>query len=128
MEQVLDNLNAAQLEAVTHGDGPLLVVAGAGSGKTRVITRRIAWLLSRGVPEEAILGLTFTNKAAREMAGRVQLLVPDSRIRLSTFHSACARFLRRSGPLLGYRPDFTIYDTQDRDQLLLVLVVQVDRR
>ncbi|MCA8969535.1 MAG: UvrD-helicase domain-containing protein, partial [Planctomycetes bacterium] len=122
MDFLLDDLNDAQREAVTYGEGPLLVVAGAGSGKTRVLTRRIAWLLHHGVPEWAVLGVTFTNKAAREMAGRVHDLVPGSRIRLSTFHSACASFLRRSGERLGFTPDFTIYDTQDRDQLIKTLM------
>lgn len=126
MNFLLDDLNEAQREAVVHGDGPLLVVAGAGSGKTRVLTRRIAWLLHHGVPEWAVLGVTFTNKAAREMAGRVHDLVPGSRIRLSTFHSACASFMRRSGERLGFTPDFTIYDTQDRDQLLKTLMHERD--
>ena len=118
MQHLLDDLNEAQQRAVTHPGGPLLVIAGAGSGKTRVITRRIAWLLSQGVPEWGILGVTFTNKAAREMAERVQSLIPDTRIRLSTFHSACAAFLRRSAPRLGFTNDFTIYDQQDREQLV----------
>lgn len=100
----------------------MLVVAGAGSGKTRVITRRIAWLLSQDVPEWNILGVTFTNKAAQEMAERVSTLVPGSRVRLATFHSACAAFLRRSAPLLGFSHDFTIYDTNDRDRLLKSLM------
>jgi DNA helicase-2/ATP-dependent DNA helicase PcrA len=118
MEYLLDDLNEAQKEAVTHRDGPLLVIAGAGSGKTRVITRRIAWLIAHGVDPRRILGVTFTNKAAREMAGRVEDALPGVRIRLSTFHSACAAFLRRSAPSLGFTSDFTIYDTSDRDQLL----------
>ena len=122
MQHILEGLSEEQLRAVQHASGPLLVIAGAGSGKTRVITRRIAWLLVNGVPDYALLGVTFTNKAAKEMAGRVRQLVPESRIRLSTFHSACAAFLRRSAPLLGFDHDFTIYDTQDRDQLLKALM------
>jgi len=126
MHGLLDQLNDDQRAAVQHGEGPLLVVAGAGSGKTRVITRRVAWLLSQGVPEWAILGLTFTNKAAREMAARVEQLIPGARIRMSTFHSACARFLRASAPVIGYSPGFTIYDTQDRAQLIKSLMKDFD--
>lgn len=126
MDFLLDNLNDEQRRAVAHEEGPLLVIAGAGSGKTRVLTRRIAWLLHHGVPEWAILGVTFTNKAAREMQSRVQDLIPDSRIRLSTFHSACASWLRRSGEKLGFTRDFTIYDTQDRDQLIKQLMRERD--
>ena len=126
MESLLEDLNEAQREAVAHGEGPLLVVAGAGSGKTRVITRRIAWLLAHGVTEREILGLTFTNKAAREMAGRVEDLLPGSWVRLSTFHSACARFLRRSGERIGFGPDFSIKDVQDRNALIKQIMGQLD--
>ncbi|PIE24053.1 MAG: ATP-dependent DNA helicase PcrA [Planctomycetota bacterium] len=126
MEGLLESCNEAQRAAITHEEGPMLVLAGAGSGKTRVLTRRIAWLLSKGVPESRILGMTFTNKAAREMAERVSLLVPGSRIRLATFHSACARFLRRDGERLGFGRDFTIYDVSDRDQLIKQIQVQLD--
>ena len=122
MEYLLDDLNESQKEAVTHRDGPLLVIAGAGSGKTRVITRRIAYLIAHGADPRRILGVTFTNKAAREMAGRVEEALPGVRIRLSTFHSACAAFLRRSAPALGFTSDFTIYDTSDRDQLIKSLM------
>ncbi len=122
MERFLADLNEAQRRAVTHGEGPLLVVAGAGSGKTRVITRRIAWLLAVGVPARRILGVTFTNKAAREMAERVQALVPGARVRVSTFHSACAAFLRSAAPKIGRTPEYTIYDTADRDRLLKALL------
>lgn len=122
MDFLLDELNESQKAAVSHPGGALLVVAGAGSGKTRVLTRRIAWLLHHGSPDWSVLGVTFTNKAAREMADRVRQLVPDSRIRLSTFHSACASWLRRSGERLGFSRDFTIYDTQDRDQLIKQLM------
>ncbi len=99
-------LNDRQREAVGHGDGPLLVLAGAGSGKTRVITARIARLVERGVAPDAILALTFTNKAAAEMRARVERAL-DARaadVWLSTFHSAAARILRRHAALVGYAP------------------------
>ena len=108
-ESLLDGLNQAQEEAVTHEDGPLLVLAGAGSGKTRVLTRRIAWLIrERGVSPFEILAITFTNKAADEMKGRVAELVgPVARkMWVSTFHSACVRILRRDGEALGYPSSF----------------------
>ena len=126
MESLLEDLNEAQRQAVRHEEGPLLVVAGAGSGKTRVITRRIAWLLAHGVTEREILGLTFTNKAAKEMAGRVEDLLPGTWVRLSTFHSACARFLRRSGQRLGFGPDFSIKDVQDRKALIKQVMISLD--
>src|SRR6185369_9505319 len=99
-------LNDRQREAVEHGDGPLLVLAGAGSGKTRVITARIARLVERGAPVESILALTFTNKAAAEMRARVARAL-DARgadVWLSTFHSAAATILRRHAGQLGYAP------------------------
>ncbi len=119
-------LNDRQREAVEHGDGPLLVLAGAGSGKTRVITARIARLVERGVAPEAILALTFTNKAAAEMRGRVERAL-DARaadVWLSTFHSAAATILRRNATLLGYAPSFSIYDDQDRAKLLRQCMVE----
>ncbi len=109
-------LNERQREAVEHGDGPLLVLAGAGSGKTRVITARIARLVEQGAPPEGVLALTFTNKAAAEMRGRVERTL-DSRaadLWISTFHSAAARILRHHASHVGYAPSFTIYDDQDR--------------
>ncbi|MCA8956768.1 MAG: UvrD-helicase domain-containing protein, partial [Planctomycetes bacterium] len=123
MGDPLADLNPAQREAVRHGDGPLMVLAGAGSGKTRVITRRIAWLLDQGVSPDSILALTFTNKAAGEMAQRVQAL-GGHRVRVATFHSACARFLRVDGHLLGYPRAFSIYDTYDRDVCIKQLLVE----
>jgi DNA helicase-2/ATP-dependent DNA helicase PcrA len=120
-DPILDDLNDAQREAVTFGTGPLMVLAGAGSGKTRVITRRIARLLRDGERAHAILALTFTNKAAGEMARRVQELGGE-RVMVATFHSACARFLRQDAELLGYPRDFSIYDTQDRDAVLKLLM------
>ncbi len=119
-EALLDGLNQAQEEAVTHEDGPLLVLAGAGSGKTRVLTRRIGWLIrERNVSPFEILAITFTNKAADEMKGRVADLVgPVARkMWVSTFHSACVRILRRDGEALGYPSSFTIYDQADARRL-----------
>jgi ATP-dependent DNA helicase UvrD/PcrA len=128
---LLGDLNPAQREAVLHGSGPLLILAGAGSGKTRAITRRIAYLVTqRGVAPEQILAITFTNKAAGEMRERVEQLLPPAategrgRVWLSTFHSLGARLLRREIEQLGqgYTRDFTIYDTADRNLLLKSLI------
>jgi len=124
--RVAMELNGRQREAVEHGDGPLLVLAGAGSGKTRVITARIARLVERGVSPESILALTFTNKAAAEMRARVERAL-DARaadVWLSTFHSAAAKILRRHATLLGYAPSFSIYDDQDRAKLLRQCMVE----
>jgi superfamily I DNA/RNA helicase len=117
---LLDGLNPAQEEAVTHLGGPLLVLAGAGSGKTRVLTRRIAWLIQeQGVSPFEILAITFTNKAADEMKGRVGTLVGRvaERMWVSTFHAACVRILRRDGHALGFPSSFTIYDQADAVRL-----------
>jgi DNA helicase-2/ATP-dependent DNA helicase PcrA len=111
---LLADLTPAQRDAVTHVDGPLLVLAGAGSGKTRVITRRVACLLSRGVPGSQILALTFTNKAAGEMRERINALAPGAGVWVGTFHSLCARLLRTYAPLVGLDRGFTIYDQADR--------------
>jgi DNA helicase-2/ATP-dependent DNA helicase PcrA len=122
---LLAGLNPPQREAVTHGAGPLLILAGPGSGKTRVITRRIAWLVEElGVQPWEILAITFTNKAAREMRERVEVLLPGVRgAWISTFHSMCARILRREIEVLeGYTRDFSIYDTNDKNQLLKTLI------
>src|SRR6187455_492985 len=94
-DDLLDDLTPAQREAVTHFDGPLLILAGAGSGKTRVITRRVVYLLQEGVKPYNVLAITFTNKAAGEMRQRVEALVPNSRLWISTFHSLGARLLRQ---------------------------------
>jgi len=110
---ILDNCTPAQVEAITHGEGPLLVVAGAGSGKTRVITRRVAYLVEQGVAPWKILAITFTNKAAGEMRARVRDLVGEGRVWVSTFHSMCARMLRQFPDAIGYERDFTIYDAAD---------------
>src|ERR1051326_2229911 len=113
----LASLTPAQREAVLHIDGPLLILAGAGSGKTRVITSRAAYLVGNGhaQPHE-VLGVTFTNKAAEEMRARVESLVgADCRgMWLSTFHALCARLLRREAPAIGLSRDFVIYDSSDQ--------------
>ena len=116
MQSLLDGLNREHQQAVQHTEGPLLILAGAGSGKTKVLTVRIAYLLAQGVNPYEILAITFTNKAAKEMKSRVEGLVGDvaNRIWLSTFHSFCAKFLRfELDNFLGYNSNFTIYDTSD---------------
>ena len=116
MTDLLSDLTGPQREAVTHLDGPMLVVAGAGSGKTRVVTRRIAYLVSKGVWPSQILAMTFTNKAAREMRERVESLVGEAPTWVGTFHSTCARLLRRDLEKLGdgRTGQFTIYDSDDQ--------------
>ncbi len=111
---LLDDLTKAQREAVTHVDGPLLVLAGAGSGKTRVITRRVAYLLEQGVRGDQILALTFTNKAAGEMRERIEAIAPKAGVWVGTFHGLCARLLRSHAPLVGIDRSFTIFDQSDR--------------
>lgn len=112
-----DELNPQQLEAVYHIEGPLLVLAGAGSGKTRIVTHRIAHLLQLGVPASEIVAVTFTNKAAEEMQSRIQK-VAHHRVLACTFHSLCARILRTDITALGYSPNFTIYDEDDTEKLV----------
>jgi len=116
-DPLLDGLNAPQREAVQHTDGPLLILAGAGSGKTRVITRRIAYLIGRhGVEPRQILSVTFTNKAAREMRSRVQALLGGTTagVKLGTFHAICVQILRADPEAAGLRPEFTIFDEGDQ--------------
>lgn len=113
MDELLENLTPAQQAAVEHIDGPLLILAGPGSGKTRVVTHRIAYLLRHGIPARQILALTFTNKAADEMKSRVERLAPGERVWIGTFHRFCARLLREYAPLVGLRENYTIYDTGD---------------
>ncbi|MGD0219146.1 MAG: UvrD-helicase domain-containing protein [Acidimicrobiales bacterium] len=117
---ILEDLNPAQREAVCYDGGPLVVVAGAGSGKTRVLTRRIARLVASGVAPWRILGITFTNKAADEVRRRVVELVgaDADKMWLSTFHSACVRILRRDAARIGYHPRFSIYDETDSRRLI----------
>jgi DNA helicase-2/ATP-dependent DNA helicase PcrA len=127
---LLDGLNPQQRAAVTHAGGPLLIVAGAGSGKTRVLTHRIAYLLAeRGVAPGEILAITFTNKAAGEMAARVATLVGDRRARamwVMTFHSACVRILRREAARFGYPSSFSIYDSADSQRLMTLVCRELE--
>lgn len=121
MNSLLTGLNKEQQQAVQHTEGPLLILAGAGSGKTKVLTVRIAHLLAQGVNPYEIFAITFTNKAAKEMKSRVEGLVGDvaNRIWLSTFHSFCAKFLRfEIDSFLGYNSNFTIYDTSDSQAVI----------
>jgi DNA helicase-2/ATP-dependent DNA helicase PcrA len=124
-ESLVNGLNPQQQASVIHQGSPLLVVAGAGSGKTRVLTRRIAYLLGqRGVNPYEVLAITFTNKAAAEMKERVAELVGD-RARsmwVSTFHSACVRILRQEAAKLGYSNSFTIYDSSDSLRLITLVM------
>ena len=118
MQNLLADLTEAQRAAVLHVEGPLLILAGPGSGKTRVVTHRVAYLLSQGVPGRQILALTFTNKAADEMRGRVAGLAPNRAVEMGTFHRFCARLLRKHASLVGLEPNYTIYDTQDSGRAL----------
>ncbi|WP_370246729.1 DNA helicase PcrA [Nocardioides sp.] len=128
-EELLEGLNEPQRAAVVHAGAPLLVVAGAGSGKTRVLTRRIAWLIAeRGAHPGSILAITFTNKAAAEMKERVEHLV-GARARLmwvSTFHSACVRILRKEIDRLGLKSSFSIYDAQDQKRLMQLVLTDLE--
>tara|TARA_B100000767_G_scaffold275748_1_gene315014 strand:+ start:3272 stop:5611 length:2340 start_codon:yes stop_codon:yes gene_type:complete len=124
----INTLNQAQQGPTLHMDGPLIVIAGAGSGKTRVLTYRIAYLMSQGIDSFSILALTFTNKAAREMKGRIAELVGDGEAKnlwMGTFHSVFARILRSEADKLGYPSNFTIYDTQDSDRLLASIIKEM---
>jgi DNA helicase II / ATP-dependent DNA helicase PcrA len=121
IQALLEGLNPPQREAVTRGDGPLLILAGAGSGKTRVLTHRIAWLVQTGGARAGeLLAITFTNKAAQEMRERVELLLGRSTrgMWVMTFHAACARLLRAEAPRLGYTRQYTIYDAADSRRLV----------
>jgi DNA helicase II / ATP-dependent DNA helicase PcrA len=115
---VFESLTAAQLAAVTHVDGPLLILAGPGSGKTRVVTHRIAHLLQQGIAGKQILALTFTNKAADEMKARLARLVPLPSVWMGTFHRFCARLLRMYGQLVGLAENYSIYDMDDSRKML----------
>src|SRR5688500_10644498 len=119
-EDYLDDLNPVQREAVEHPGGPALIVAGAGSGKTRVLTYRIAHLIEQGIHPFSIISITFTNKAADEMKRRVVELVGSiaEKMWVSTFHSACVRILRREAPRLDMRAAFSIYDSADTERLI----------
>jgi len=124
-ERILEGLNPEQREAVLHTEGPLLILAGAGSGKTRVLTHRLAWLVrEHGINPSSLLAITFTNKAAEEMRRRLQDLVGGASraMWISTFHAACARMLRRDAERLGYQRNFVIYDEEDQRRLILKLM------
>jgi DNA helicase-2/ATP-dependent DNA helicase PcrA len=128
----LEGLNPSQRAAVEYSEGPELVIAGAGSGKTRVLTYKIAYLLYQGVPANRILALTFTNKAAREMKERITRLLaqhgkPDDAryLWMGTFHSICSRILRQEADRLGYTRDFTIYDTQDQRSVVRQIIKEL---
>ena len=117
-EEILRPLTANQQEAVRHVDGPLMILAGPGSGKTRVVTHRIAYLLAEGISARQVLALTFTNKAADEMRLRLDRLAPRQPVWMGTFHRFCARLLRQQASLVGLSENFSIYDTKDSEKLL----------
>src|SRR5262252_9090755 len=117
-DDLLAELTPAQREAVTHTEGPLLILAGPGSGKTRVITRRVAYLLRQRIPASGILAITFTNKAANEMRQRVEALAPGNRVWISTFHSFGVRIMRQYADRVGVDRNFTIYDQSDRAKVV----------
>ncbi len=128
MEEYLSQLNEAQLAPTLHFDGPLMVIAGAGSGKTRVLTYRIAYLMSKGVDAFNILSLTFTNKAAREMKQRISQIVGNTEAKnlwMGTFHSIFAKILRIEADKLGYPSNFTIYDSQDSQRLISSIIKEM---
>tara|TARA_R110000796_G_scaffold88850_4_gene191873 strand:+ start:24797 stop:27127 length:2331 start_codon:yes stop_codon:yes gene_type:complete len=128
LENYINQLNDAQRAPVLHKDGPLIVIAGAGSGKTRVLTYRIAYLMSKGVDAFNILALTFTNKAAREMKARISSIVGSSEAKnlmMGTFHSVFAKLLRYDGDKLGFPSNFTIYDTQDSQRLIAAIIKEM---
>ena len=128
MSEILSALNEEQLAAVTCTEGPMLIVAGAGSGKTRVLTSRIAYLTEKGVPPERILALTFTKKAAGEMKERIARMVGERKARklwMGTFHSVFIRFLREFSGIIGFPPTFTIYDTADSTSAVKTCIKQL---
>ncbi|MGB1248425.1 MAG: UvrD-helicase domain-containing protein [Chitinophagales bacterium] len=120
----LEALNEPQREAVTYMNGPMLIIAGPGSGKTRVLTYRIAHLIQQGIDPFNILALTFTNKAAREMRERIESIVGSEarNLFMGTFHSVFARILRVEAPRLGFPSNFTIYDTNDSKNVVKALI------
>ena len=125
IQEYISELNSAQKEPALHKEGPMIVIAGAGSGKTRVLTYRIAYLMSEGVDSFNILSLTFTNKAAREMKARISSIVGSTEAKnlwMGTFHSIFAKILRIEADKLGYPTNFTIYDTQDSQRLISSII------
>src|SRR5246500_2168640 len=129
MQNYLAGLNEPQREAVEHVNGPLMIVAGAGSGKTKVLTTRIAHLMNNGVDAFHILALTFTNKAAREMKERIEKILGNTEARnlyIGTFHSVFARILRAEAERLGYPRSFTIYDTDDARSVVKTVVQELN--
>ena len=128
-EEILARLNEPQREAVTHIKGPLLILAGAGSGKTRVLAHRVAYLVALGFKPWQIVAVTFTNKAANEMRERIAGLIGEDQARdatIGTFHAICARILRREGTAVGLSRSFTIYDRADQIALLKQVLRQLD--
>ena len=128
MEKLVKALNKAQQEAVLQTKGPVMVIAGAGSGKTRVLTHRVAYMISQGIDPFNILALTFTNKAAREMQERITNMIGGSDAKsvwMGTFHSIFARILRADGHHLGYPANYTIYDTDDAKRLIRSIVKEM---
>src|SRR6187402_541207 len=129
MKEYLSGLNDKQREAVLHVDGPLMIVAGAGSGKTKVLTTRVAHLMANGVDAFNILTLTFTNKAAKEMKERVEHILGNNEARnlyIGTFHSVFARILRGEATKIGYPNNFTIYDTDDAKSVLKTVINELN--
>ena len=127
--EYLDGLNSSQREAVEQIDGPIMVIAGAGSGKTRVLTYRIAHMIKQGIDPFNILALTFTNKAAKEMTERINAIVGGGEARnitMGTFHSVFSRILRFNSDRLGYPQNFTIYDTSDSKSLLKDIIKELN--
>lgn len=126
---ILKGLNPAQREAVVHYDAPSLIIAGAGSGKTRVLTSRIAYMIEQGIKPWNILALTFTNKAAEQMRDRIGAMLPDGRsryIRMGTFHSVFSRILRENADRIGFTQSFTIYEPSDSRNLLKTIVRELN--
>jgi len=129
LNNLLKNLNKSQLEPTLQTDGPMIVIAGAGSGKTRVLTYKIAYLMSKGVDAFNILALTFTNKAAKEMKERISSMLEDNESKnlwIGTFHSVFAKILRIEADKLGYPTNFTIYDTQDSQRLVSSIITELN--
>ena len=128
MDNFLKNLNKSQLESTLHKDGPMIIIAGAGSGKTRVLTYKISYLMTEGIDPFNILALTFTNKAAREMKDRVGQIVGEEarNLWMGTFHSVFARILRIEAHKIGFTSNFTIYDTDDSQKLISRIVKELN--